>query len=109
MQSWTEGIRASIMTSLLHKNGSSVSDWLVSLPTGMRGLCNGLGPALFGLVFWLSDVHLSGEGQTAGVEQSFNSAAAGATNQPDSTNTTAAASTAAPAYEVEQNPVSLRF
>ena len=72
----------------------------------MRGLCNGLGPALFGLVFWLSDVHLSGEGQTAGVEQSFNSAAAGATNQPDSTNTTAAASTVAPAYEVEQNPVS---
>jgi hypothetical protein len=24
----------------------------------MRGLCNGLGPALFGLFFYLSDVHL---------------------------------------------------
>ena len=25
----------------------------------MRGLCNGLGPALFGLLFWMTDVHLS--------------------------------------------------
>ncbi len=27
--------------------------------TGMRGLCNGLGPALFGLLFWLYNVSLS--------------------------------------------------
>ena len=27
--------------------------------TGIRGLCNGLGPALFGLIFFLFDVHLN--------------------------------------------------
>ena len=27
--------------------------------TGMRGLCNGLGPAVFGLLFWLFNVSLS--------------------------------------------------
>ena len=36
-------------------------------PTGMRGLCMGLGPALYGLLFWLSDVHLSEEGQGEGL------------------------------------------
>lgn len=28
--------------------------------TGIRGLCNGLGPALYGFIFFLFDVELSG-------------------------------------------------
>ena len=31
---------------------------VLGILTGMRGLCNGLGPALFGLFFYLSNVHL---------------------------------------------------
>lgn len=34
---------------------------------GMRGLCNGLGPAVFGLLFWLSNVHLSENEQEEGI------------------------------------------
>lgn len=29
--------------------------------TGMRGLCNGLGPAMFGVIFYLFHVDLNGE------------------------------------------------
>ena len=29
--------------------------------TGIRGLCNGLGPALFGFIFYLFDVNLNDE------------------------------------------------
>ena len=32
-----------------------------SFPPGMRGLCNGLGPALFGLLFFIFHVNLSEE------------------------------------------------
>lgn len=28
--------------------------------TGMRGLCNGLGPAMFGLIFYMFHVDLNG-------------------------------------------------
>ena len=31
---------------------------MLGILTGMRGLCNGLGPALFGLFFYFSHVHL---------------------------------------------------
>ena len=31
---------------------------VLGILTGMRGLCNGLGPALFGILFYLSDVQL---------------------------------------------------
>lgn len=33
--------------------------------TGMRGLCNGLGPAMFGIVFYMFHVDLTDEGSNA--------------------------------------------
>lgn len=37
--------------------------------TGMRGLCNGLGPAMFGLIFYMFHVDLTGgEGSTPSTE-----------------------------------------
>ena len=35
-----------------------LSGVVLGILTGMRGLCNGLGPALFGVLFYFSDVHL---------------------------------------------------
>ena len=41
--------------------------------TGIRGLCNGIGPALFGFVFYVFHVDLEeGEGQTVPVTTSSN-------------------------------------
>lgn len=41
--------------------------------TGIRGLCNGIGPALFGLVFYVFHVDLEeGESQTVHVTASTN-------------------------------------
>jgi len=41
--------------------------------TGIRGLCNGIGPALFGFVFYVFHVDLEeGEGQTIDVTTSSN-------------------------------------
>ena len=41
--------------------------------TGIRGLCNGIGPALFGFVFYVFHVDLEeGEGQTVHVTTSSN-------------------------------------
>ena len=34
---------------------------VLGILTGMRGLCNGLGPAIFGFLFWVFHVNL-GEG-----------------------------------------------
>ena len=31
---------------------------VLGILTGMRGLCNGLGPALFGFLFWMFNVNL---------------------------------------------------
>lgn len=33
--------------------------------TGMRGLCNGLGPAMFGIIFYMFHVDLTEEGSNA--------------------------------------------
>lgn len=33
--------------------------------TGMRGLCNGLGPAMFGIVFYMFHVDLTEEGSNS--------------------------------------------
>lgn len=33
--------------------------------TGMRGLCNGLGPAMFGIVFYMFHVDLTDEGSNS--------------------------------------------
>ena len=38
---------------------------VLGILTGMRGLCNGLGPALFGLIFYLSHVHLKEVGSVS--------------------------------------------
>ena len=41
--------------------------------TGIRGLCNGIGPALFGFVFYVFHVDLEeGESQTVAVTTSSN-------------------------------------
>ena len=37
--------------------------------TGVRGLCNGLGPALFGVVFYLFNVKVDGELDLDGSEE----------------------------------------
>lgn len=39
--------------------------------TGMRGLCNGLGPAMFGVIFYLFHVNLN-EGATTGSDDRDN-------------------------------------
>lgn len=39
--------------------------------TGMRGLCNGLGPAMFGIIFYMFHVDLNGKKD--GVEKATNS------------------------------------
>jgi hypothetical protein len=59
---------------------------VLGILTGIRGLCNGLGPALFGLLFWLSDVHLSDS--SVNIDPAL--AGAQATDIPAKTNTTAA-------------------
>lgn len=64
---WFAGIFASISTliypaisALVSKNASPEEQGVVlGILTGMRGLCNGLGPAIFGFLFWMFDVHLS--------------------------------------------------
>ena len=63
---WLAGIFASIasiiypaISALVSKNSSSEQQGVaLGILTGMRGLCNGLGPALFGLFFWLFNVRL---------------------------------------------------
>ena len=64
---WIAGIFAAFasiiypaISSLVSKNTDAEQQGVVlGILTGMRGLCNGLGPAIFGLLFWLSDVNLS--------------------------------------------------
>ena len=44
----------------MSKNADAEQQGVVlGILTGMRGLCNGLGPALFGLLFWMFNVNLS--------------------------------------------------
>jgi hypothetical protein len=40
--------------------------------TGMRGLCNGLGPAMFGVIFYLFNVDLNDESKNINSDISFN-------------------------------------
>ena len=64
---WLAGLFASLasiiypsISALVSKNASSEQQGVaLGILTGMRGLCNGLGPALFGLLFWLFNVSLS--------------------------------------------------
>ncbi len=54
------GVYACVETMPIHYRSCPIGTLpTVSLLTGMRGLCMGLGPALFGLLFYLSDVSLS--------------------------------------------------
>lgn len=54
--------------------------------TGMRGLCNGLGPAVFGIIFYLFHVDLNEELAVVSKEK-YHSSGAGAnvTARPKST------------------------
>lgn len=69
---WVAGILAAMasitypsISSLVSRNASSDQQGVaMGILTGMRGLCNGLGPALFGLLFWLFNVSFS-EGEQA--------------------------------------------
>ena len=64
---WLAGLFASIasiiypaISALVSKNASPEQQGVVlGILTGVRGLCNGLGPALFGLLFWLFNVTFS--------------------------------------------------
>ncbi len=64
---WLAGLFAALasiiypsISALVSKNASSEQQGVaLGILTGMRGLCNGLGPALFGLLFWLFNVSLS--------------------------------------------------
>jgi len=48
------------ISALVSKNADAEQQGVVlGILTGMRGLCNGLGPAIFGLLFWLSHVNLN--------------------------------------------------
>lgn len=58
------------MTGICYINYSclKLQNWLsvfAGMVTGMRGLCNGLGPAMFGLVFYMFNVDLTKEGSNA--------------------------------------------
>lgn len=51
--------------------------------TGMRGLCNGLGPAMFGVIFYLFNVDLNDESKTANSNINFNDVKMSLINQSD--------------------------
>lgn len=40
-----------------------ISGLVQGMVTGMRGLCNGLGPAMFGVIFYLFHVDLNDDGK----------------------------------------------
>ena len=71
---WFAGIFAAIssiiypaISALVSKNASSEQQGVaLGILTGMRGLCNGLGPAIFGFLFWLFHVNL---GDAVGVSK----------------------------------------
>ena len=77
-----------LCTFLIDEDIRSIDEDIRSflMDAGIRGLCNGLGPALFGLLFWLSDVHLSDS--SVNIDPAL--AGAQATDIPAKTNTTAA-------------------
>ncbi len=72
---WFAGIFAAIssiiypaISALVSKNASSEQQGVaLGILTGMRGLCNGLGPAIFGFLFWVFHVNL---GEAVGVGKS---------------------------------------
>uniref|UniRef100_A0A1X7TFG9 Major facilitator superfamily (MFS) profile domain-containing protein n=1 Tax=Amphimedon queenslandica TaxID=400682 RepID=A0A1X7TFG9_AMPQE len=66
---WTAGVFATLSTiiypaisALVSKNTKPEQQGIL---TAMRGLCNRLGPALFGLIFYLSHIHLKEVGSVS--------------------------------------------
>lgn len=53
------------------------------LVTGMRGLCNGLGPAMFGIIFYLFNVDLNDESKNVNGSINFNDIKMGLANNSD--------------------------
>lgn len=51
--------------------------------TGMRGLCNGLGPAMFGVIFYLFNVDLNDESKHVNNKVNFNDIKLSLTNVSD--------------------------
>lgn len=51
--------------------------------TGMRGLCNGLGPAMFGVIFYLFNVDLNDESKNINSSINFNDIKMGFVNNSD--------------------------
>lgn len=51
--------------------------------TGMRGLCNGLGPAMFGVIFYLFNVDLNDESKNINSNVNFNDIKLSLTNTSD--------------------------
>ena len=72
---WIGGLFSALATiiypaisALVSKNANPEQQGVaLGILTGVRGLCNGLGPALFGLLFWLFHVNLN-DSDTPGVE-----------------------------------------
>lgn len=68
---WAAGILASIssitypaISAFVSMHSDADKQGLVQgMVTGMRGLCNGLGPAMFGVIFYLFHVDLDGKPQ----------------------------------------------
>lgn len=66
---WAAGILASIssitypaISAFVSMHSDADKQGLVQgMVTGMRGLCNGLGPAMFGVIFYLFHVDLDGK------------------------------------------------
>ena len=78
---WIAGFLAGLSTiiypaisALVSRNADSEQQGVVlGILTGMRGLCNGLGPALFGLLFWLFNVNLSDNTLSVGQTETMKS------------------------------------
>lgn len=69
---WAAGVLASIssitypaISAFVSMHSDADNQGLVQgMVTGMRGLCNGLGPAMFGVIFYLFHVDLNDDGKT---------------------------------------------
>lgn len=76
---WAAGVLASVssitypaISAFVSMHSDADKQGLVQgMVTGMRGLCNGLGPAMFGVIFYLFHVDLNDETPNLPLKSSF--------------------------------------
>lgn len=76
---WAAGVLASVssitypaISAFVSMHSDADKQGLVQgMVTGMRGLCNGLGPAMFGVIFYLFHVDLNDETPSLPLKPSF--------------------------------------